>query len=251
MARGFDTTVGSASTDIISCVSMLTPTLMSFAGWYWRRGDGGLSSGRVFDKTGSAAGEISLRRSSTNMRFTRTWTTTGVWDVSAAGATAASTWIHVVITYDGSSTANNPIFYINGQSVSVTRTTAPAGTITSASGLFTIGNRSTSGTQWDGILGDQAFWSETILSAEEARALFQGADPRTIRPLYLSEHVIMRDGKPWSSVNSTQPTVTGTKFRGDRMLPANDNAFPFGYVAAGGATAVPVFMHHRQMQGMS
>lgn len=255
MARGFDTTFGTASTDVISCAAFTTPNAITISAWYWRNGVGGLSSGRIIDKTGSAVNEVGLqwRNTSSSLRFARTFSTTaGGWDVTSAPAVSTGQWVHVLVVYDGSATANNPSIYINGQSVSVTRTTAPVGTVTSASGVLTIGNRSTGSTNWDGMIGDVAIWSEANAGAAAAmaRALYSGVDPRTIRPQYLAEYV-QSQGKPCSPIKSIQPTVTGTKPRADRMLAANDKGFPFGYVAAGGATAVPVFMHHRQMQGMS
>ena len=54
-------------------------------------------------------------------------TTNGVWIITSATLTAGA-WNHVVVTYDGTSTANNPVIYINGASVAVTRSTAPVGT---------------------------------------------------------------------------------------------------------------------------
>lgn len=243
MARGFDTTFGVGSSDSVSCAAFTSPTAMSFAGWYWRNGVGGLSSGRIFDKTGSAVAEINLnwRNTSSSIRFGRIFSTTsGGWDTTAAAAVAIGAWVHIVITYDGSSTSNNPTIYINGQSVSVTTTTAPVGTVANNSGVLVFGNRSTGSTQWDGMLGGQAFWSGCLLNQAEARALFQGADPRTIRPQYLAEYVQMHRERPCSTLRSTQPITTGTKFRADRLVAANDNRFVFARVQVTGPIGTSV-----------
>jgi hypothetical protein len=241
MARGFAATLGVATTDVITAGSFVSPTIYSFAGWYNRNGAGGLSAGRIFDKTGSAAGEIQARwqNTSTALRILRQFSVTaGQWESTDAAAVAANQWVHIVVAYDGGLLTNVPTLYINGRAATVSTLTTPVGTLTSAAGVYTIGNRSTSGTEWDGMLGDQAFWSGVMLTQAEANALFMGADPRTIRANYLAEMIRMGTALPSSAIKSTQPIITGTKFRQDRQLV--QEATRLAFTAAPAAQPAPL-----------
>lgn len=232
MARGFDTTYGAASTDKVSGASWVTPSQFSFAGWYLRNGEGGLNSGRIFDKTGTnGVSEVRLfRASSANINFTRDRATDSAHNTTDAEAVANNKWVHIVVTQDGTTAA--PLFYINGRSATVNVGNAGSGSVTLGAGEYTVGNRGTSGTQWDGILGDQAVWG-AVLTAAEARALYQGANPLDIRPQYLMEVISLRSGVPVSLIR-TQPITTGTKPRGDRLTVEAIARFPFTSVPAGG-----------------
>lgn len=55
-------------------------------------------------------------------------TTNGAWYTTSNVINATDTWYHVLVTYDGGATANNPIVYVNGASKAVTRAIAPVGT---------------------------------------------------------------------------------------------------------------------------
>jgi hypothetical protein len=83
------------------------------------------------DNGGATANRLSLRGG---------WgTTVGVWD-SGTQIDNPNALLHVVITYNKGSTANNPSMYINGAPETVARTTGPAGTSPNDSaGNFTAG----------------------------------------------------------------------------------------------------------------
>lgn len=233
MARGFNATLGVSTSDVIKGQTYTSPTVLSFAGWYNRRGATGSGTDAIWDKTGSAVTEqqLSYRQTASNIRLTIKFSTTaGAWTISDADALASGRWNHIVVVYDGGSTANVPVIYINGRSVTVTTLTAPVGTVSVSSGVMTIGNRSTGSNSFDGILGDQAFWHNKLLTAAEAVALYQGADPRNIQRPYLFEHIIMSEGFPYSSIKARQPITTGTKPRADRLATMPARAFPFAKV---------------------
>jgi hypothetical protein len=118
-------------------------------------------------------------------------------------------WHHIVITYDGGSTANDPVIYVDGASVTVTELAAPVGTINTANtGAYVLGNRAAGDRNMDGMLGEFAAW-DAILDAAEARALgTRGYSPQMIRPQSLVEYVPMvRDNV---SLKRAAPTITGT-----------------------------------------
>lgn len=238
MARGFGATLGVSTSDIIRSAAFPTPTVFSFACWYYKNGAGGLGNARIFDKEGSTPGDIILRNSNSTSSITTSKgfsTTSGVWQTTDTEGFATGKWVHIVETYDASSTANVPTIYINGRLATVTTVTAPVGTAnTGNSGTLSIGNRSTAGVDWNGAIDDSAWWTGIILTAAEARALYQGADPRTIRPQYLAEYLIFSEARPYSAVKSTQPTVTGTKPRADRLVVAQGRVLPFAQVPASG-----------------
>lgn len=54
-------------------------------------------------------------------------TTSGVWSISAVSLIGSS-WAHIAITHNASSTANDPVFYLNATSKTVTEITTPSGT---------------------------------------------------------------------------------------------------------------------------
>lgn len=235
MARGFGATLGVSTSDIIRGISFLTPTVHSFAGWYYKNGAGGLGNARIFDKEGASPGDAILRNANatSGIRYSRSFSTTGgLWETTDTDAFASGKWIHIVQTHDATSTGNNPVIYINGRLATVSTITAPAGTASQGTGTLSIGNRSTTGVDWDGAIDDPAWWSGVILTAAEARALYQGADPRAIRPQYLTEYLVFNEGRPYSAVKSTQPTVTGTKVRGDRLTIAPARSFSFAAALA-------------------
>lgn len=238
MARGFGATLGVSTSDIIRGAAFPTPTVFSFACWYYKNGAGGLGNARIFDKEGTTPGDIILRNSNSTSSITTSKgfsTTSGVWQTTDSEAFATGKWVHIVETYDASSTANVPTIYINGRLATVTTVTAPVGTAnTGNSGTLSIGNRSTAGVDWDGAIDDPAWWTGIKLTAAEARALYQGADPRNIRPQYLTEYLIFNEGRPYSAVKAKQPTITGTKVRSDRLVITQGRAFPFGKL--GGTT---------------
>lgn len=58
------------------------------------------------------------------IEFTANFTTTnGVWVTNSVGISS-----NIIITYNGGSASNNPIIYVDGVSVTVTKTTSPVGT---------------------------------------------------------------------------------------------------------------------------
>ena len=242
MARGFSSTLGVSTTDKVKSAAFTTPSTMSIAGWYLRNGLGGLSTGRLLNKEGVADAEFVWRTSNTGsaMRFTRQWTGNGIWEISDSEAVASGKWIHYVLAYAGSATTDDPVIYINGRlaSSSFSSKTAPTGSIVSGSGSLDIGNSAASNREWDGLAGDQALWSGVLLTQVEARALYQGADPLTVRPQYLTEFISLRSGPPASLIRS-QPVTTGTKYRGDRLALNDNTRFPFAGTVSGAQNLTP------------
>ncbi len=80
-------------------------------------------------------------------------TTDGQWvttNANLTGSLSADRWLHICVTYDGSSTANDPKIYITGSSVVLTEESTPAGAMDNDRNVrFIVGNAAFSGSiEW-------------------------------------------------------------------------------------------------------
>jgi hypothetical protein len=95
----------------------------------------------------------------------------GVWYASGANRLTLNAWNHIVVTLDCSSTANDPVMYINGVSVPVTETDAPSGgNCTEAVNKQAYIGSDTSA-DFDGFIDELRIYNR-ILSANEVAALY-------------------------------------------------------------------------------
>ena len=103
--------------------------------------------------------------------FAQFSTNGGQWQTPTNTATL-NQWIHFAVTYDGSSTANDPIFYINGGRVATTEVGTPSGTFQSdATETLLLGNTSAGGKATDGKMDDVRLYNRA-LSANEIHQLY-------------------------------------------------------------------------------
>lgn len=154
---------------------------------------------------------LDLYTGTTTLNFERDWTNAPFW---RAGTFTNDTWQHVAVTYDGGSTANVPVMYFNGVSQSVTTATAPSGSLASISHVPSIGNDSTSGFAWDGMIAELGLWNGTLLTANEVATLAKGVSPLLVRPSALTLYCPLYGGQTneqdFGSGHQTM-TVTGAK----------------------------------------
>lgn len=102
--------------------------------WYYHVGN--LNSGTVYtinDGSGSDSDEYNLfvqpAGANTTFDYLAAFSgTDGVWRITT-GFLTTSTLFHIAVTYNGSATTNDPVFYVNGSSVSLTELSTPTGTI--------------------------------------------------------------------------------------------------------------------------
>lgn len=179
-----------------------------FARYYALSTGGGSNQGIIYrsgNGTSSAAllGYINIGVMELQFGFS---TTNGAWTFAVP---ALAAWHSIAVSFDGSSTANNPTVYIDGAAVTVTRTVTPVGTFGTASNSYFIGNNAISGgtRHWDGALQDIAFWDD-IIPAAELPLLHAGFSPLQIHPEWLVEYLPLR--RNTSSVKAGAVTVTGT-----------------------------------------
>lgn len=176
MARGFGTTWGAGTDDVIEYPSFSTPQKLTIFAYVYQAGDGGNGQGRIL---GSGTGFGTWQnQSTTTLRITPRWTGgTAKYDYPRP---SLSTWHAHLITYDGSQPAGTkPKVYVDGTVQTVTTVSASSGTFpANANHATRLGNNaSVPGTRnWDGMITRFAIWNR-ILSAGERTALFNGVEP--------------------------------------------------------------------------
>lgn len=211
-ARGFGPVVGAASTDKIVSALNSHATQRSYA--FWANLHGGGSSGfggHIFNKNNV---EIFNYGSGTpEFTYARKWTGSAIsyWYVTPP---ALDTWHHYVVTYDSSNVVNDPIFYVDGVSVTPTQGgTFPSGSPATNTDGYTIGNSTAGGDDWNGMISQFAVWNR-ILTPTEAANLGKGAGAYngwapSCYSTSLIEYIKMNDNPVTSSLLAN-PTVTGT-----------------------------------------
>lgn len=210
MARGFSTTYGSGTTDYVETSLTGGNSVRSYSMWLFRNGDGGNNNGRIFDTNKTTGREVfsNVPGGSTYTYVHVFNTTNGTWTMSRP---ATGAWHQIGLTYDNTSTSNNPAMYLDGSSVTVTTSTAPVGTASTSTDPYGVGNRpSDKARVWDGMIAEWAVWN-VILSAGEMAALGAGFSPLLVRPQSLVSYCPMVETsniRDWFRTNA--PTVTGT-----------------------------------------
>ncbi len=164
-ARTFD----GATTDIV--VSGVADNANVFDGggtfeaWFLATGGGENGLGRVFDKNGVLAcmGQANIQRS---FEFGQGFTQRSANWLTQANTISLNTWTHVVVTYDSSSTANNPTIYIDAVEKPSAAAAPPLGTAVPDDGNdLVIGDRSDSTRAFSGAL-DEIRFSKEIRDAD-------------------------------------------------------------------------------------
>lgn len=241
MARGFGSTDGGGTTDKIVTNYTACHTLSTWSLQFWLTGAGGGGLGRLFDKDGTTTGQRVLLYDNAAglLRFGAAWTALNTWVITAP---ATGMWHHLCVTYDGSSTTNDPVFYLNGTTPAVTDEAGPGGTLQTNTGAYHFGNRSDDTRNLNGRLANTAHW-DRILTAPEALALGNGVSPSYFRNnLKFHYPLIGRYSPEFDDVAGAVGTVTGTAVQPHPRIfnPWTPSLVP----VAPTLSAVPVFMRH-------
>lgn len=231
MSRGFGSTFGVSTTDVIT-TSNVTPyaTQSSISFWCNCSNSGGGTFGRILSRTSTpATGDILNMNASTTIMGSRSdWSVTqGVWHW-----TIGSGWQHILYTYDASSTSNIPVVYVNGIQATVSTDFAPIGVFSPQSNTLQIGNDSTGIRNFEGMIAEIAIWNNAILTNGDAIALYGGVRPLNIKPDSIIQYMPL-DGinKPeFDFKNAPSTTITGTKLGTsdpflEPLYPEEDNIF--------------------------
>lgn len=105
------------------------------------------------------------------------WTgggTPGRWQSSSAVMTAA--WQHMCVTYNGSSSTNDPVIYRNGSSIAITETVPPDGSLVSdASDSLLIGDVADGNRAFSGAIDEVRVYNRIVGAGEIAALARSGA----------------------------------------------------------------------------
>jgi hypothetical protein len=126
------------------------------------QGEGGF--GRIFcaDEADNAF-NMQHQNAANTLRFIyRRSVTSGGWNFPATDGQ----WNAVALSYDRSSTLNDPVVRVNFASVTVTETDIPDGTATAPNTGYCVGNNTGQTRTWDGGLAYLQFFT-SILSADD------------------------------------------------------------------------------------
>ena len=143
----------------------------TFSAWVYYTGAGGLGVGRIFDKTGSGTSGkfLYLNNEFGRLDFFHYFSTTvGTWYITNSSLTAGN-WYHIQISYDNTSTTNDPVICVNGVSKSIIEISTPVGSAVSdvSNGLL-LGNRSDAERYLNGKIAMPKMWN---VIRTEAQAL--------------------------------------------------------------------------------
>lgn len=213
MSRGFGTTFGAATTDLIT--TRATTALQSqhtVAAWVYIHGTGGGAQGRIFSTPAFATAGWIMNAGGSLMQIAEDFTVTdGVFTYPNP---TFDKWHHLCFTYDGSSTANLPVVYVDGATVTVSALTTPSGVFATGGGAITLGNRtSDSARNFDGMLAHFAVWNRVLVDSGAIRALASGVNPLLINPEYLLTYCPL-DGvntPEFDCILGNSSTITGTR----------------------------------------
>lgn len=160
-------------------------SVITVAAWIKPNSTGGGTLAKILNKATSASGgwefgvcahaSWGCSESDTRLRFYRWFSgTAGDWN-SAASSLQMDVWQHVVLVYDSSSSANDPVFYIDGSVSATTEFGTPSGTASSdASHTLTIGNRPAADRTFDGLIDEVRLYNRALSAAEIAALYNQG-----------------------------------------------------------------------------
>jgi hypothetical protein len=147
---------------------------MTFSAWIRPTGDGEGGYGRILD---FASQDVAFFVSSesagaVHLNFTVKFDgALGNWRTTNREVTI-NQWTHVALTFDATSDANNPIFYVNGVAVAVTETGTPSGNYSGIDGTDCyIGNETTAARTFEGNIADVAIWN-SILTINEIQSIY-------------------------------------------------------------------------------
>lgn len=140
----------------------------------------------------------------------------GVWATQTD--LSLNTWYHFGCDYD-SNTANDPICYVNGSSVSLTEVQAPSGARNTNSDTFVLGTLADGSNDFNGRLAEVVFYSARRTSTEWAN-LAKCADPSAYANVIY--RVPLRTATPTDAQGTLGTlTATGATYNADHPCKQN------------------------------
>lgn len=194
-ARGFNTTLGSGSTDVIGVTGFNYGSgPKTVLVWARTRAAGGSSLGRILDDSvfflyyNAGAITVQLNRSSVSSEFKAP---------VASGLAIGGVGNHLAVRYDSTSTSNVADIFFGGVKQTLSSSTGGSGSVSTPSYSLRIGNNAAGNRVWDGLLADVAFF-DALLTDQEISTL------RSPGALWGTRRVLV----PYVASVSAAPTVT-------------------------------------------
>ncbi|MFQ6029134.1 MAG: LamG-like jellyroll fold domain-containing protein, partial [Dehalococcoidia bacterium] len=134
--------------------------------WFYADTVGQKRQGRIIDKNQAFEARFSAYDSRIYFDAERWSGNDGKWRFKLGNSLLGS-WHHLVLTYDYSSTNNDPVLYVDGvQASPPEELKAPSGTPASDTGVLAIGNRASGNRSFDGRLDDVKLFNRALVPAE-------------------------------------------------------------------------------------
>lgn len=238
MAYGFGATDGAGSTDKVTLAfSTDSATVRTYSWWAYELSvdHNGRPMSRepvdVFFNNGSSA----------SLEYVRRWSgDDGEWGIT--DMPALNSWHHFMITYDASLTANDPIFYVDGVSKTVTELSGPpTGTPNTDSVPHNIGNNSTNVRAYDGRLCEFTIWDK-IQPASVALSQAAGYSSDFFPDALVSYTRLIRESN--DQRNNDASIVTGTVVQNHPRIIYPRRRQAFVTLAAVDGLSIPVAMYN-------
>lgn len=142
-----------------------------------------------------------------------TFSTAGLWSATSA-VLALNTWNNVAITYNKSSSANDPIIYVKGSSVAITESVSPSGgAVTGTGGIFFMGGSGTTRAADAKIEGlciyNRVMTSAEIQSAISTRLMIPAWSGLVFAPNLNGPAGGLADGATMAAGNTIRDIVSG------------------------------------------
>lgn len=176
----------------------------AFSYSFWVKTETTTNNGRVFMMgTANGANQVYALINSSNKFNIQIRDSAGslVKDYTSTTSVSASTWTHLVFTWDGTSLLG----YINGAAETFTKNNDNSGTLTDSSREFRIGATSTPNAYFDGVIQDFSIYSVALTSTQVSR-LYNSGDGMT----YGVDFDMSTQNSTTASSQTTSHTCTGT-----------------------------------------
>lgn len=159
----------------VSALNTLFNSGGTLLAWAYPTATGGSTGGRIVHSgiLGST-GYAFYTRSATGSRiaFAMNFSvTTGLW--YATTTISLNTWSHFAVTYNSSSSANNPTFYINGVSSATTTATVPNGTKVNSTTNIYIGDSDAANRPFSGNLCYISAYSSVLSNNQIIESMYK------------------------------------------------------------------------------
>jgi hypothetical protein len=162
--------------DYVSFASQAQSTI-SISAWVYAQLTPGTVFPRIIDMPGYVLFLAESGAPSSNSQslgfISRRSAQDGEWD-TPANSMVYSSWSHVAVVYDSSSTSNDADLYINGVKQTISKITSPRGRQTANEGEGFIGNRIPLNQGWDGLIDELRIYNRALSATEIVSLYDQG-----------------------------------------------------------------------------